>query len=390
MDTKFITASRPTLLDNVANRHLLGLEIIPTNSLEGFVQSHGQKLGYSKFIIIDLNGLLDNNDEIVIALNNLKTLHKNMRIIVLADGENEFQGTRSELLRRIWAKGIYNIIVDISETEIEKCILVGKTEAEAKEILSPKPQPAEETANIAALISSKVESSTQAKPSNVEEKILANKAFREAKNYISIGICGTQSHVGATHSALQIVKFLKDIGFKVCYVEAHQYNDIISMREYIPQISFNDKKCMMQYMGINLFYTGFEMARIIADKYDFYVFDLGVLDKDSINQLLMRDMQIVVSGTKPWELVFLKQAIKAIGKDNNVDYLLNFASHVDETASLSVIGNAKNAYFTDYEPNPFAGGVNIAAYKKIFRRYILLEEQPEETQVQKKRWRFFS
>lgn len=410
METIFLTASRETLLNNVANRHLLGVKSVLSNSLEGFYRAHGQNIAHIKFLFVDLIGLIDNNDEIVETISILTQLNSDLRIIVLADIDEESAVRRelSELLRRICAKGVNNIIVSLSEEEIDHCITVGKTEDEARLTFAPK-------ATIAVLEQNEVVFATEAqkavtnlfapkvfnaatqkddakpamardspilpKRKSTTQSIRADKSFRKYKDYVSVGICGTQSHVGTTHTALQTVRFLKDAGFNACYVEAHNVKEesgISIIRGYYPQISMDERKSMLQMEGLNIFHTGFDMVRLMSCNYDFYVFDLGVLDNSSINQFLMRDVKIVVSGSKPWEIGFLQSALSLLGVDKGVkipaNVLINFSAKTEEVRILNTSGRGlskHNTFFLEYNPNPFKSGFNISAFKAIFNEYIL-------------------
>jgi len=421
MDAKYLTASRNNLLDSISQRYLLGLDIIQSNSLENFMLHYGQKLSYTKYLFVDLFGLVDNNNEIVRDLETLKILHDNMKIIVIADKDDDFRGNLIELLRRIVTKGIYNIVTNLADEEFDHCMLVGKTEIEAIEAFAPKPKSEqEEDSNnngqstifdlfndteqntlaitskdtkplIPIIIPKKIQQ--EAPLSQSQNVIRANKEFRKFKEYISVGICGTQSHIGTTHNALQIAVFLKEIGFRVCYVETHQNSQsngqIYSIKEYHPKITINESKSMIQYSGLNLFYTGFEMAKVMADKYDFYVFDLGVLSKNNINQFLMRDVKIIVSGTKSWELKYLKETMILMGVGNLAYYLLNFSQKAEQSSLLNYLGVANtDSFFIEYQLNPFKSvitGANIETYKKIFKEYILQEQKPQPQAHKKKR-----
>jgi len=426
MDAKYLTASRNNLLDPISQRYLLGLDIIQSNSLENFMQHYGQKLSYTKYLFIDLFGLVDNNNEIVRDLETLKILHDNMKVIVIADKDDDFRSNLIELLRRIVTKGIYNIVTNLIDKEFDHCMLVGKTEIEAIESFAPKPKPESEpeedsnnngqsiifdlfddaeqnqlsttqkdTKPLTPIITPKKiqQQEPLSQPQNI---IRANKEFRKFKEYISVGICGTQSHIGTTHNALQIAVFLKEIGFRVCYVEAHQNaqsnGQIYSIKEHLPKITINEPKSMIQYFGLNLFYTGFEMAKVMADKYDFYVFDLGVLSQSNINQFLMRDVRIIVSGAKSWELKYLKETMFLMGVGKLAYYLLNFSQRIEQSSILNYLGVANTeSFFIDYQPNPFESvinGANIETYKKIFKEYIM-QEQKLQSQAPKKKRGFF-
>lgn len=418
--TFYLTAARANLLDAVANRTFLEIAAIHSNSLENFVMSHSGNLSHAKYLIIDLKGLMDNNDEVVYSINQLRNLYDDLRLVILADCEL-IQENNIDLLRRIYKKGVYNIVTTASEDEIVYCILTGKTQEEAEEIFSAKSSTVRPSSmNMDDILKNAATAATTAAttgyaqrvveegffkqnakgilppdsagPKDVmsKEKLLANKDFRKYKDHISIGVCGAESHVGCTHNALLIAKFLKDIGFKVAYLEASGNQDIISLKQWQnPQTMHNEQKKLLQAMGINLFYTGFDMARMMAEKCDFHIYDLGAFAQKK-ELFLLRDIRILVGGSKPWEFEKVKKIADDLGAKNNVNYLLNFAIEADKPKLINHMESVKAfTFFTGYEPNPFASGANRDIFKRIFKEYIVQEEKPVMPQPQKKKGLFW-
>jgi len=371
----FLTIARENLLDAVVNKLFLGIDKIHLNSLESFVLSKGNALSHAKYLVIDLAGLIDSDDEIVQSLNHLKTIY-DMHIVVLADKEEIFEG-KKELLRRICEKGVYNIAV--SPDEIEHCIIKGKTQDEAREIFASRPK--DEAPSIEPTIVTDLPRPGKREPPATPSappraKILAKKDFRQYNDQISIGVCGTETHVGCTHNALLIARFLKDVGFKVAYLEAGGRDDIKYLNQgQLPHILHNAQKNLLQVSGVNLFYSGFDMVRMMAEKCDFYVFDLGAFTPDKAELFLMRNIRVMVGGSKPWEMQTVKWVARELGGVNAVHYLLNFAIPTEKQKLLNDMGDAsRNTYFTEYAPDPFTSDVNLEAYTNIFKEYIQQDE----------------
>jgi len=398
--TFYLTVSRENLLDNVVNKKFLEINKTILNSLELFVQKHVSNLDHAKHLVVDLTGLVDTDDEVIQSVNTLNTVYDNMRIVVLADRE-DVKEKRKELLRRIHAKGVYNIITTFSEEELEHCILTGKTEDEGKSAFFGKPAQSSQVAQptdfnmsqsqaiVSRLVNSESTSLSTSAPATVNKpkgKILANKDFRKYKEYISIGVCGSENHIGCTHNALLIARFLKDIGFKVAYLEANENHDIITLNQgSSQQVMHNESKKLLQAAGVNLFYSGFNMVKVMAEKCDFYIFDLGVLRKDNVELFLMRDIKILVGGTKAWEFTKVKGIVEILGTKNTIHYLLNFTVESEKARLLSQMEGAKSdTFFTEYEPNPLAAGANLEIYKSIFREYIR-QDEVSKAQVSKRR-----
>ena len=362
----YLSPNRENLIDNVMNKNGIPVTKYKTNDLENFITSNGKNLSHATHLIIDLLGLIDNNDEIVQSINTLRQVYDNAKLVVLAD-HSDIHIENKDLLRRIFERNVYNIV--LNENEIEHCILLGKTRDEVTQFFVPRKITEEQSKKL--LFQEKkvipilpIEEVNEI-PEIIESKeiIQADKSFRNFKEFINVGIAGTENHIGTTHNALLITKFLKSIGFKVCYLETTEEPKIFTLKEN-PTSMFNDRKNQLQFMGINM-YSGYDLSVVMSSKYDFYVFDLGVLSGKNKASFLMRDIKILVSGSKLWELPKLENAKEMLGS-NTVNILLNFSE-------------------TEYVENPFETGVNLELYKKIFKDYIIKEE-PQIVESKKRSW----
>lgn len=382
MNARYITAGRVNLLTAAANRNYLDLDIVQTSNFEGYVGAHGQQLGGCRLFVLDLLGLNDSNDEIKESLNMLSVIYGEMRIVVLADADDGIRQDMGELLRRIHALGIYNTITTLTEDELDFCILEGRSQPQVQSQSQTLETNVTTTQNLSQ---SEMPTSDEITQISTASNIRANKEFRKFKDYISVSVCGAQSRTGTTHAALQMTKFLKDVGFKACYVEAHQGGQIYIIKEFYPQTTANQRKHMLQFQGLNIFYTGFDMVRLMAGKYDFYVFDLGVLNKQSLNQFLMRDVKVLTSGAKPWEIPALKDAINVLNGGVMPHFLLNHAPKTDQASIMTYLGQKDKLHFAQDAPNPFKGGANTDIFKTIFKDYIMQDQPPQAQESRRKR-----
>lgn len=372
----FISNTREDLIDNVINKNFLMVEKIKSNNLNNFVINNGKSLSHATHLIIDLSSLNDNENEMVNSINTLNNLYTEMRVIIIADSER----VPKELLIRLFDKGIYNIITTFSNEELERCISVGKTCDEVKEFLVERPDLSSEDKrkefeNLKKYQKEELYDSEEKEEKKIEV-ILPNKDFRKYKPYISVAVCGSESHVGTTHNALLITKFLHDIGFKVCYLEANEVQKIFYLKSFYTQNSnFNERKNLLQCFGIDI-YSGFNISDVMSQNYDFYVFDLGALTETKLVSFLTKDVRIVVSGSKPWELAFLNESINLIGTKNTVNFLLNLSIKSEEMKIRSFMENLRaSTFFTEYVESPFKSGVNVNIYKNVFKEYIMQEEK---------------
>ena len=359
-------------------------EKVKTNNLNNFVTGSGKSLSHATHLIIDLPCLTDNNDEIISALNMLKRVYIEMRIIVLTDSE-KLNEDNKDLLRRIFNKGIYDILTLVSDEEIHNSIMFGKSEEQAQELFAVHAEKENIIQKSEQALTEQKELNHEAQKEPSVKTLLPDKSFRKYKKHITIAICSAQPHSGATHAAIQITKFLTDIGFKAAYLEAQESGTIMYLKSLYPQsCNFNERKKLLQCFGIPI-YSGFQISEVMAQDYDFYIFDFGYLSKEILTSFLTKDIKILVAGSKAWELTELAKAVSFIGSKNNVNILLNFAIEADKGKILDFMEDLRaSTYFSDYSPNPFQSGVNIDIYRKIFAEY-LTESKAEPQQIQKKK-----
>ena len=204
-------------MDAVVNSNFLMIQKIKANNLNNFVVENSKSLSHATHFVIDLTGLNDNNDEMIASINILKRIYLDMRIIVLADSDSIKEQNR-DLLRRIFEKDIFDIITELTEAELEKSILTGKTADEASGFFVARPnlQSDEkrkelEQQNIALEQQNLLEEQARLEEDRQEQErrrklILPNKDFRKYKPYVSVALCGTEPHVGTTHNTSLIPK----------------------------------------------------------------------------------------------------------------------------------------------------------------------------------------
>ncbi|MCL1935735.1 MAG: hypothetical protein FWF57_05105 [Defluviitaleaceae bacterium] len=377
----YISEKRLNLIDNVSNKYGLPIFKTKANNLDNFKNTSGKSLDHANCFVIDLIGLNDTNDEIIKSINQIIQLYDNLRIVILADTYEIYKNNK-DLLRRIYELGIYSIITKISDEEIEKCILIGKSKEDVlifsveKVITSEKltedieesKEQFEEKEKIEHKKISKSFVITEEK-NPIVEKLQANKSFREFKKFINIGIVGVEPHIGTTHNAILITRFLKNIGFKTCYLETTNILKIFNIKNNKKSI-FNDNKNHLQYLGTNL-YWNYKLNQVMEENYDFYIFDLGVLNEKILPSFLMRDIKILVSGSKEWETPNLQNSLDMIGK-NNINIFMNFNDGIDKISlEHRFLTENRNIYFSEYTKSSFSDNVNVDVYKRIFKNYIL-------------------
>ena len=127
------------------------------------------------------------------------------------------------------------------------------------------------------------------------------------------------------------------------------------------------------------------LADILKFEYEFYVFDFGnfeEMSKEEISSFLTRDLKIIVSGNKAWEINKLIETFMIIGEDSNSYLMFNFVRNEDREKFKESLGKfwKERASFSESVPEPFIVG-NKSFYEKVLKDYLLnttIEEVKEK------------
>ena len=140
---------------------------------------------------------------------------------------------------------------------------------------------------------------------------------------------------------------------------------------------------MLSYKGIDL-YSNDNKVSAIQYGYDFYIYDYGILDNNSFENFLSKEVKILVGGTKTWEYDNTFRALDMLEKVPDVNLIFSFSSDEEKIRfkkSLKKIFN--NIFFSEYGKDIFAGNVNEKIYHEIFKDYIT-EKSNKITVIEKK------
>ena len=355
-----ITRDNESLVKYVCNKLNEDVQVINgvTNIRRFAIQEMKNLNNYSN-IIIDLIGLNDSENDIVEAMVALKSMY-NIRITIIATGYEY----GNSLLSKLFNEGIYNFVTstDIREQEEELfyCLNIGKEYKDsvryrANEIIS-----------------------------NSTDKIIIKKEYKKLKQCVTIGVVGTQTHIGTTTQAIAITKFLNDLRMNACYIQANKSDDIETLETFF---DIDVKEGFFSYQNIDM-YQKEKTISAIEYGYDFYVYDMGVLNEISdIDSFLTKDVKIIVSGSKSWEQDNLMEVFKLVGETTDINYLFNFTADIqknDITTNMGELG--AKTYFINYMPNPFEIENNEKEYHQILKEYIAEKSiRTEVIPIQKKK-----
>lgn len=354
----YISKEPRAIIEEFCKEHKINLvmRFINEYNLKKFLETELRNLNGIDYLIIDLQAItnLTSESEIATSIELIRRMY-NVRIIILAEGYKE----GNVILGRMFNLGIYNIITArndvIFSEEIERAFSdEGMTFGNAMKY----------KINDSMLVINKT-------TKVVKENI------KRAKQTITIGIAGTERHIGATTVAINIVKYLSELtNVTACYIENNKHNSIYSLVEDESlQTIYNDILRKITYKGIDLYERPENLADILKFEYEFYVFDFGNIDemsKEEISSFLTRDLKIIVSGNKAWEINKLIETFMIIGEDINTYLMFNFVKNEDREKFKESLGKfwKDKSMFSEYVPEPFNVG-NKGFYEKVLKDYLL-------------------
>lgn len=354
----YISKEPQAIIEEYCKEHSINLvmRFINEYNLKKFLETELRNLNGVDYLIIDLQAIINSTseNEIVTSIELIRRMY-NVRIIIIAEGYKE----GNVLLGRIFNLGIYNIVTArndvIFSDEIEKVFSAeGMTFGNAMKY----------KINDNMLVINKT-------TKVVKENI------KRAKQTITVGIAGTEKHIGATTVAINIVKYLSELtNVTACYIENNNHNSIYSLVEDESiQTVYNEVLKKITYKGIDLYERPENLADILKFEYEFYVFDFGnftEMTKEEISSFLTRDLKIIVSGNKAWEINKLIEAFMIIGEDRNSYLMFNFVKNEDRETFKDSLGKfwKERTYFSEFVPEPFVVG-NKHFYDNVLKDYLL-------------------
>lgn len=336
-------------------------------NLEKFVQTELRNLNSIDYLIIDLNAIekLTSDEEIISKITLIRKMY-NLRVIIIAEGYKY----GNILLGKIFNLGIYNIITakddNVFKQELEKTL-------------------SEEGMTFGNAIKYKVDNQIIA--INQTTKLVKENYIR-VKQTVNIGVVGTEKHIGSTTVAINLTKYLSELtNIKACYIENNNHNSIVNIIENKESI-FNEESNKIIYKGIDMFLKPKNISNILSNNYNFYVYDYGALNElteEEKMSFLTRDLKIVVSGNKIWEIPQLIECFQIIGEDPSTYLIFNFAKDTEKESFRISLGNywKERATFSEFITDPFIVG-NKYFFETILKPYLINTDVKE-----KKKFNFF-
>lgn len=319
------------LLTTVAN--LYNFTVTELKSLNNFTQ-----------IVIDVTSINDTEKQLIDAIVTLKTIYMDLRITILAIGYQP----GNILLSKLFSESIFNFVTateyHTQKEELQRCLTTGNSYSDS--------------------IGYRFKEDNKDIP---KSKVIIKKEYSKKRNSVTIGIVGTQTHIGATTQAFLICEFLNSIGLHSCYVQANNKQDVEKIAAMNNVANIKD---MINYNGIDMFKDFIDNK---STGYDFYIYDYGDIDNLNVNSYITNDIKIVVCGTKEWDFVNISKVFESLNKvQNDINFIFNFTAKESEKNILNGLPEfKKNIYFTEYTPNAFETEKNQNIYHRILKEFII-------------------
>lgn len=353
----YISKNIQPLIEEYCSNHNITLvtRFINEYNLEKFMQTELRNLNSVDYLIIDLKAIenLTEDDEIISKITLIRKMY-NLRVIIMAEGYKY----GNILLGKIFNLGIYNIITATDDLKFKE---------ELEKVLS------EEGMTFGNSIKYKVDSQIIAVNQNTK---LVKENFIKVKQTVSIGIIGTEKHIGATTVAINLVKYLSELtNIRVCYIENNNHNSIMNLLTESKEAIYSENLNKIKYKGIDLFLKPKNMSDILSNNYNFYIYDYGALNEITEEEnmsFLTKDLKIIVTGNKAWEIPNLINCFQIVGEDINTYLLFNFAKESEKENFRISLGDywKERATFSEYITDPFEVG-NRYFFETILKPYLI-------------------
>ena len=206
------------------------------------------------------------------------------------------------------------------------------------------------------------------------------------KQYKAIGVVGSIHRIGTTTQALQIIRYLKFMGYKACLVEMNENKYInkyinTAVSEERKELSFVEKTRFLfeteidevelgyiKTQGIDMYYKPDLLSDLSELNYDYIVYDYGVYTDINFNKtaFLKDDLQFFCVGANASEMDYTWE-IAANLSYKKADLIFSFTAENDREEIREMMGDfmsSDRCYFTDYTPNPYILS-NVDLYKEL-------------------------
>lgn len=322
---------------------LIGGECRSDIYLLKYVKENGSILNSLDCLIVDVSALEDTEEEIIQAVEILRMMHDNMRLIILA--ANRVEG--DNLLTQCFNMSIYNIVntddfLEIRD-ELKYCITTGMQYKDA----------------------------VKYKENSGQETIIVKQEIKQTVNKVLIGIAGSEKRIGVTHNGIVLANYLRKRGFMVALVEYGERKVFESIQE-----SFGEKLLDEMYFSLNgVDYYGNAdenlLGSVLGKSYNFVLVDFGVFeecDKVTFNKCNAR---LIIAGSKPWEVERINSVFGAVPEETLQMYhfCFNFTKENLRSEIRKGMAVLEQVHFLNILEDPFSA-YDFAEAEEILKEYM--------------------
>lgn len=201
------------------------------------------------------------------------------------------------------------------------------------------------------------------------------KEYIKTKQIISIGVVGTEKHIGATTLAINLCKFLGEYQ-RSCYIEYNNHNTIHSLTNCKGSLYYEDNG-KVEYNGVELYERPEQVSSIQKYDYTFCIYDYGYiseLSEEEKNSFLLKDIKFIATSSSRWEFQGIVDSMFLVpdGDISTHYYVIN--TNIEDREEFKKNFEKKYSekfYFASNNSNPFKLiAENRDYYKKVFEPYL--------------------
>lgn len=281
------------------------------------------------YMILDISGCEDTDEELLEAMDILKIVNDSMRIIILA--ANRYAG--DIFLTKCFQMGIYDLISTddflVIKQELVYSLTVGK----------------------------KYGDSLQYKEEHPEEKTIIKEEIKQTVNKVMLAVAGASRRIGVTHNCIILANFLRKKGYMVAVVELNGYPHYKKIQSFYDEKILDGQYFSMK--GIDYYPEADlnKLSSVLGKTYNFIIVDFGLYEDCDLVTYNKAEVRMLVCGSKPWEISDVNSIFANADEETLKGYYFcfSFTPKIYEKEirdGMAGIDN-NNIFFMPFSDNPF-------------------------------------
>lgn len=315
-----------------------------------YIKTNISQFGQIDMIIVDLSACRNTDEEIIKAIEMVRSMYDSLRIIIFA----AYKKAGDDVLLECCNMGIWNIITtdDFREIreELIQCITVGKTFSQALKYKDAK--------------------------TDVTIKHEKKKVYKKL-----IAVAGSETNIGVTHNSIVLANYLRKKGFMVALAEMNDSAAFEAIGKAYDEKQFVEGYYTMGGVDYWSAVNAERLVQIMEHSYNLIVLDMGAYTGCDRIIWEKADEKIIISGSKAWEMDQTNNVFENASQEALKSYIFcfNFTQEQDYDAIRDGMRKLKrdNVHFLKYSEDPFSNH-DFCDGDDIFAKY-LPDDEPEET-----------